>query len=210
MTVDTEPAAKLPQKSLCALSLTLAFLAGWWNVGLVKEGGALELSTVVALCLTTVVLICRDPRLAFGSHWHLPALTALLAMRELDFDKRFIETGILKLRLYTGDAPFVLKVFGVAVIALVLICLYRLLRHDGRRFLMAVQQREAWALAILAGIFAVIVAKSIDGLGRKLAPFGISLSDAQGLLVIMLEETLELGFAVALLSAAFLWHRRHV
>ena len=190
--------------------VVLAFGIGWWNAGMVKEGGALELATVAALFLLTALFVRLLPNRAFGPEWHIPVLTLLLAFRELDFDKRFMETGILKLRLYTGDAPLGAKLIGAVVIVLVLVCLYRLLRLDGRGFLRGLRRGEGWAVLIALGVVGVVVAKSVDGLGRKLAPFGIDLTEGQGAVAVFTEESLELCFALALLAALFLWVRRAV
>ncbi|SDY60561.1 hypothetical protein SAMN05444004_102118 [Jannaschia faecimaris] len=196
-----------PYGDFCVWGIIAAFAFGWWKAGLINEGGALELATVIALVLTFGLFILRLPSLAMGPEWHLPALTLLFVLRELDFDKRFMEVGVLKLRLYSGDAPLVLKFIGAMVIAIVLICLYRVVRHNGRAFLVALRAREGWAITIALGFVSGVVAKSVDGLGRKLAPFGVELSEAQGLFTIFVEEFLELGFATALLISLFLWIR---
>ncbi|CTQ49918.1 hypothetical protein [Jannaschia donghaensis] len=209
MTLPADAPRLRPFADVCATAIGVAFLVGWWTAGPVAEGGALDLATVVGLILVTGMMVLRLPSLAFGPEWHLPVITLLLALRELDFDKRFMETGVLKLRLYTGDAPLASKAVGACVIGLILTCLYRLIRHNGPDFRLSLRAREGWAVAIGLGVLAGIVAKSIDGLGRKLAPFGIDLSDAQTIFAATAQETLEFGFAAALLLALFLWIRRY-
>lgn len=205
----TDPAPVRPHLAICIVVIAIAFVIGWWNAGLINENGAFEMATLVTLLLVTTMVIIRLPSLAFGAEWHLPMLTTLLAMRELDFDKRFVESSVLKLRLYTGDAPLGVKLIGGAVIVLILLCLFRLVRHSGPNLWQALGKREGWAVLIpLAGL-AVVVAKGLDGLGRKLAPLGIALTDAQEAWAATSEEALEFLFAAALLSALFLWIRRH-
>lgn len=206
----TDSAPSLRTTALvCLTAVVLALIFGWQNAGLWKEGGAVELATVVTLLLVTGLFVVHLPRLAFGPQWHVPVLTALFAMRELDFDKRFTENGILKLRTYTGDAPLLLKLVGAGVIALALVCLYRLVARNRRDFVAALRAGHRWAILITVGTVVAIVAKGIDGLGRKLAPFGIEVSEAQGMLAGAVEESLEFSFAVALLLSLLLWLRRN-
>ncbi|WP_179379143.1 hypothetical protein [Jannaschia marina] len=208
MPAPDAPALRTPFL-ICAALITLAFGLGWLIAGPIKENGAFELATVVTLALVAATFVLRLPSLAFGAKWHLPMLAVLLALRELDFDKRFMETGILKLRLYTGDGPLLPKLIGGVVVILVLVCLWRVLRRDGPIWFAALRRREGWAIALPLGVLGVVIAKSVDGLGRKLEPFGIALSDAQDVFAVTAEEGLEFGFALALLLSLFLWIRRY-
>ncbi|MDN5569559.1 MAG: hypothetical protein L0G27_12580, partial [Paracoccus sp. (in: a-proteobacteria)] len=51
------------------------------------------------------------------SRWHQVVLVVAAGLRELDWDKAFTESGVLSLRLYSGDAPLMQKVVGLMVLA---------------------------------------------------------------------------------------------
>lgn len=95
---------------------------------LFKEGRAIELLSALWLLVAAVLWVALGTGDAMRRHWHVPVLLLLMAMREQDYDKRFLADGILKLRLYTGTAPLADKLIGLAVLALLAVCLWRLLR----------------------------------------------------------------------------------
>lgn len=201
----SDPTRKIALAS--AVMIAASLVVGWWIAGLVAENGAFELATVVALLITTGVAVAYLQVLGPTGKWHLPLLTFAMALRELDFDKRFMETGILKLRLYTGDNPLVAKIIGALVIVLVLSATWRAIRLNGPSLLRAIRKRKSWALLIVGGIVALVVAKTFDGFARKLAPLGIDVPPVFSPVFVALEESLEFGCAVALLSALLLWLR---
>ena len=166
---------------------------------LFAEGGLVENATAALLALLAVILALRAARAP--RFWHLPVIAALLCMRELDLDKA-APYGILKSRTYTGDAPLAFKLFGLAVIALILLCLWCLVRHGWRPFREAWRAGRAWPGLTVAAVAMVVVAKSIDGLNRKLAPFGLSVGEDAAAFSVAAEETMELGFAALLVIAA--------
>ncbi|MBM2574741.1 hypothetical protein JQC91_00355 [Jannaschia sp. Os4] len=169
-----------------------------------SESGPVELGTAALLAILTAVLLwraVRAPRL-----WHLPMLGALLTMREFDLDKA-VEPGLLKARTYSGDAPLAVKLLGLFVIVLALVCLWRVAR-DLPAAWRALRAGAAWPWLVGTAIVAVVVAKSFDGIGRKLAPFGIDVPPETVLALSRVEEVLELLFALLLLIAATVAWRR--
>lgn len=123
--------------------------------------------------------------------WQVPALLVLMLARELDMDKRLTDHGLLKLTTYTREAPMGNKIIGGIVIAFTLWAAGRLLRRNlptwWRRLRM--NTADAW-LILLAGLSGVL-AKTLDGLGRKLADFGIYIPEWINTLAGQSEEVLE-------------------
>jgi len=131
----------------------------------------------------------------------LPFVVTLLAMglRELDMDKRPFTEGLLKSRQYIGDTVgpverIVSLVILLGIIAAVVTLIYR----HGRTFLAALKRANGAALCVAGAIGLVVVSKSLDGLGRKLEPLGITITEAQNTYAGMIEETLELGIPLML------------
>lgn len=171
-----------------------------------KEGGVIE--TVSAV----LYLVCAAYMLTWAHRaraWPYVVLMVLFAMREADFDKRFTEVGVLKGKfLFSALVPLHQKLIGGAVIALALYVVYTIVRRDGLSFLRALRARsvEAWGWATAIGL--VFVSKSLDGLGRKLAEFGITIDPVVDLHAGALEEVLELGIGVFILLACRLFFKR--
>ena len=165
----------------------------WTESGLVEVTTALLLAALALLLLWQAV---RAPHL-----WHLPVIAALLCMRELDLDKA-VEPGLLKSRTYTGDAPLAVKLLGLLVVGLALWSLWRLVRHGWAPFRAAWAEGRAWPGLLVAAVAMVVVAKAIDGLNRKLEPFGVQVSDRTEAFAVKAEEVMELGFAALLVVAA--------
>lgn len=196
-----------------ALVVTLAFCALGFFSGksaydFVQESGAIEnASASIYLCGVFGFAVLR-PDLAFGRGWSVSVIMLLFSARELDFDKRFTEKGILQLRLYSGDYPWDQKLIGAAFVCLILVTLFVLVRRGWRPFLSGLRNGAIWAWAVALAVLTVFVAKSLDGAGRKLAPYGVELSESTDFLFVLIEEFFELGFGLLLVFAICNWIRR--
>jgi hypothetical protein len=195
---------------LIFVALVLQSLVAGFGIDHYKtEQGPFERGAVAAMGIALAAFLILAPRVALGRGWHISVLLALLVGRELDFDKRFTDKGILQLRLYTGDYPIAQQILGAAVILLVLIALWRCLRPGLRPFLSGVLDRQPWTLWLGGGVVLVVIAKTLDGIGRKLAPLGIDVTAETGSLASLAEEGLELVFALMLVLAVCTWVRDH-
>lgn len=156
-----------------------------------KEDHSIEVVSVLLLALGVVLWFTLAGRYAL-SEWQIPVLLTLMAARELDADKRFTDAGLLKLRTYTGDAPMMTKLVGGAIILLVLVASYRLLRRNLPFWFARLREGHADALLILGAFLTGVAAKGLDGLARKLEPLGVAVPQNIDLLAGRAEEALEL------------------
>ena len=124
-----------------------------------KEGHAIEVMSAVLLASAAVLWWGLGADDMAGRQWHIPVISVLMAMREMDFDKRFTSERGMQLRLYSGGSPLWEKTLGL------------------------------------------MVAKTLDGLDRKLAGFGVTISPELGTLTARLEEFLELAAYMMLVQA---------
>ncbi|WP_227267529.1 hypothetical protein [Roseobacter weihaiensis] len=195
---------------LKAFLLCLTLIFGFIAVDLVffaqgasfkREGGGLEAVSAVLYGVATALFLAVAPRRVWVSLFHVPAVMILFALRELDYDKAFTGSGILSLRLYSGDAPLATKLIGGAVAAF---AVYVILRNAWRgtpAAFRALRNKEIWPwFAILAGVL-VVGSKSIDGLGRKLLEFGIAISDDLDATASLVEEVAEAFIPVCAILA---------
>lgn len=202
------PSSWLPSLIVTGTVLALVAIFAQFDADPFAEGAAVERGTSVALLLAAGAMLLASRHGGWRGRWHLVALLVMLALREMDFDKAILSEGVLQLRLYSGDAPLAEKLIGAGIVAFAVWLMVRLLRHDLPSWLRGVRSGRPIPLILLAGGIAVVVAKSLDGLARKLQPFGVTLTPETERILVAAEESLELGFALALLVAVLLWWQR--
>ncbi|MEM9578035.1 MAG: hypothetical protein AAF999_13590 [Pseudomonadota bacterium] len=189
-----------------SIVVDLAFFAN--GESFKREGGGLENVSAVLYGVAAIVFFAHAPSSRWGRLFHVPVLMVLFAMREMDFDKAFTESGILSLRMYSGDAAMMTKVIAGSV---GLFSLYVILRTAWRGIPAALKGLRAGArwpwFAVLAGVL-VVATKSVDGLGRKLLDLGIVISNDLDSAASYAEEIGEVFIPVcAILAILACWHR---
>ncbi|RMC30268.1 hypothetical protein C9E82_18165 [Paracoccus siganidrum] len=196
---------------LLLLALTCGLTLGWLLVGLVlvetpekmfAETGPIESASAFYLIVTALWLASDMMRRRALERWHLLVFVTAAGLRELDWDKAFTDSGILSLRLYSGTAPWVQKIAGALVLTLLICAGLRLLRRDLVPWLQGLRRRQDWAWVLAVALALYVIAKSLDGLGRKLAPWGIELSDWASRSAGRSEEVMELVGALLLMQGA--------
>lgn len=197
--------------SMPALGWLLAELIRGKAAGhIFSESGSIERLSALYLILAALALAGDMTVRGTWRHWHLALLVLAGGLRELDWDKAFTESGVLSLRLYSGTAPWGQKVVGAVVLALLVWAGLRLLRRNMGPWRQGLRNRQAWAWLMALALALYTVAKSLDGLGRKLAPFGIDLAGGANTAASRGEEVLELFGAILILEVAGLrLLRRH-
>lgn len=165
------------------------------------EGRSIELGSAVLLFGAAALWLALRPDGGDRVNWHIPVILTLMGLRELDFDKRLTDEGLLQLRLYSGDAPMIQKLIGAAVVVLILICAWRLLRYNLRPWWRGIVQGRATSwLVFLAGA-TMVVAKTMDGFDRKMAGFGITVNPMLTTILGRSEELLELIMSMIIIQA---------
>lgn len=186
-------------QSTFLLALTIDLLSHETIREIFAEDHAIELMSVLLLVAAAGLLMMFDP--GVRKNWHLPTILALIALRELDLDKRLTSEGVLQLRLYSGAAPLWEKAFGMAVVTLVLACTWRLLTRTIPHWWKGLREGQAVSWLGLGAVSAILIAKSLDGLGRKLAPLGVHLDQTTLTVSGRLEELLEMVAGMLLVMA---------
>jgi hypothetical protein len=184
--------------ALLAIYAAILLAGVWWQgavVALGRENGVAEWLGLVTFVMTALWL-------AWTCLWLPAAAAGILTLRELDFHDWFFEPGLLHADLLTSDAPVRQKAVGLTVALTILAVFVALVWRGGPVLWRAVRARAAWAMALVAGTLLGVVASQLDGIGRRLEPFGIIVPDDLATRFVLLEEILELGFAVCLLFAA--------
>jgi hypothetical protein len=195
--------------ALACLSALVVVMAGLVTAHSPKdvfaETGPIERLSAVYLIGTAIWLGAMTNL----SRWHQVVLVGAAGLRELDWDKAFTDSGVLSLRLYSGDAAWGQKLAGLVILAVLMTAGLRLIYRDALPWVRALRAWDvaAWLIAGCLGLH--VVAKTLDGLGRKLAPWGIDLADWTNTIAGRTEEALELGAAILILQAvALIWSRK--
>ena len=191
---------------LCGLVLNLGERHGLLRMG---ESGPIEVASAAGYFVCALYMIARGGRDFLVSRGYFVVLTLLFGFRELDFDKAFTTMGILKSRFYLStDVPLQEKVIGLLVIALIFWTVFQLLRNHFVEFLQGLKQRAPVALGVALIFFLLAFSKSIDGLARKLKPFGIETSAEVSRWAGSVEEVLELGIPIYMVLTFHAWLSR--
>jgi hypothetical protein len=168
---------------------------------MMSEGGWIETASWISYFVAAFFVALKVRQLPV--RWSMLVLTIALGLRELDFDKRFTTMGIFKSRFYSSaDVPMGEKMIGIVVTAALVISLFFLIKNNLKPFIARLKKFEGASLSFLFAGGLLVVAKSIDGLSRKLEPFGIEPSDTVNRVAGSVEESFELAGALLILVAA--------
>ena len=179
------------------------------DLGMSKgENGAIEIASAFLWLFAALAFLWLAQPNTLSSRWHVPLLFLLFCARELDFDKKFLSQGILKARLYSGDAPIVEKLIGLVVISVILVVVVRLVKRNWRDVLAGLRDGAGWAWTTMFAFGLAGFSKLIDGADRKLASFGVELPPSVNASLSVAEEVMELGFVVVTILALCLYERQ--
>lgn len=177
--------------SAVALSVALLLVPSEMREALLAEGSAIETSSAIAYFVAGIILFVQALRIP--SRWSLAVLAMLCGARELDFDKRFTTMGIFKSRFFSNaDVPAIEKLVAVVVIAAILTVLFFAVRNYLIPFIRGIRRKSGVVISVFIFASSVVIAKSLDGMGRKLEPLGITTSDVVDQVAMSIEEVLEL------------------
>lgn len=166
---------------------------------LADEDGVIENATIFGYLWCMVYMLIYWPKDQLLKRGYIFALLLAFTLRELDFDKRFTTEGIFKTRFYLASEASLLEQFiGIAVITALLSIGYLFYRnHIKGRTLAQLLTHESRARVLLP-LCLIIIAKSLDGISRKLSIFGIETTQRSAELFQVTEEYLELFIPISI------------
>jgi hypothetical protein len=169
---------------------------------LFKEDGLIEVLSASGYFVAFALLLAYMIKKKKPDCWSLCAILFCFGLRELDFDKKFTTMGIFKSRFYLSSEVFVSeKIVGVCIILALLTCLFFMVKAYARPFLTKLKALDPFAITLLLAGGCIALSKSLDGLPRKLKPFGIVVSNDTKMLSAALEESLELMIPLLVIVA---------
>lgn len=176
------------------------------QVALTKEHGGAELATVALIVILALWFMVTGA--ATRRFWMIPAVLVLFALRERDFHNWFYEPGWLHAGVLQGANPLWQKLVTGAAMAVILVIFALMVIRGAKPFLAAFFTGQAWAWWLVGGGIFGVLSQTLDGAGRKLAPYDITISPALDRALGMTEELSELGLILCVLWAVALFKPR--
>ncbi len=157
-----------------------------------EEDGVVETMSAAGYFIGFVLLLILMGVRRSAAGWSLSVALLCLCFRELDFHKQFTTMSIFKSRFLTSSkVPTDERVVGILIIVALLALVFLILKTYLKPFVAQLRRRDPCALSILFAGMALVVSKSLDGVARKLEPFGIETTEGVKDFCQVLEESLE-------------------
>jgi len=173
-----------------------------------EEGAGIEAASAAGFALCALAVWIRTGT-AFVTKAAISVLMLALTARELDMDKRFFTRGLFKSKQYLkADVPTLEKVLSAALVLFILACFIGLIYRERHGLTAGMRRLHSGTVALAVTALLAVVAKSLDGIARKLEPFGIAVDDGLAVYLEGIEEVLEFGIMALLLVAILTWPRR--
>lgn len=164
---------------------------------LLSESGPIEIIAAVSYLLVLAYVFKKFTIAYIAKYHYFLMILFMFTLRELDFDKRFTEVGILKSKfLISEQVPVLQKIIGGLVLLILIYAVARTLYHHAMPLLKSVLKPEAYIIGIYLGVGCIVVSKTLDGLERKLKGFGFEISNWFTQHASHIEEVLEMFIAV--------------
>lgn len=161
---------------------------------MLAESGIIETASAAGYFLCAGYILVCSRRFDLPVYPYFPLLFILFGLRELDFDKRFTSIGLLKSKFYVSSVPTLgEKTVGILLITLLLYLAWCLLKNHIWVWKRAINTYSQVYIGGLMTFSLMVLAKTIDGLPRKLRPLGVQVNDTLATRLNDLEEILELG-----------------
>ncbi|NTS76046.1 hypothetical protein HR060_04120 [Catenovulum sp. SM1970] len=185
-----------------ATFITAGQLQGDALIFFIKEGGLIESLSAYGYLIVVAYMLFKGGLAYVEKYWYFVVVLLSFSARELDFDKRFTEVGVLKSKfLVSTDVSITAKIIGFSIVLLVLFALFKIARNYTKLFFSRVFKFPVIELSVgCAGAF-LVISKTLDGLARKLSSLDIFISKDADTLASLIEESMELGVPYLLLVA---------
>ncbi|MEO3998203.1 hypothetical protein [Mesorhizobium sp. CAU 1732] len=188
--------------ALILLSVLPFCLAPEMQVFYLSEGGPIQVLSAAGYLVVATTLIREMSAADLSKSWYLVLIPIAMCLREMDFHAHFTTYNITNTLLYVSpEVPFVEKIFGVSVFAVLGIAGYFLAVNHTSSFVRNLRRRDFTSMAIAAAMISAVASKTLDGAASNLSFLGIDISSTFFSMVI--EEVLELGIPIFLATAAF-------
>ena len=166
----------------------------------------IETLSALGYFLAALLMIVRGKWAYIKKYHYFFMLVLLFGFRELDFDKRFTTMGILKIKFYlSSSVPLSEKMIGLFVITVLFYILFSIVKNYYKDFFLNIKNLSPVYMGSLLIFLVLLVAKTMDGLSRKLADLGFVMEEQLVSYFELIEEILELGIPLLIISTLLIY-----
>ena len=167
----------------------------------IDEGGVIETLSAIGYFVCALLMLTKGGWEYIKKYHYFFLAVIFFGLRELDFDKKFTTMGVFKSKFYVSDSvPGIEKLVGLLVILIVLYLVFSIIRHHAKGFFTQIKNISPVHIGILTIIVFLIVAKTLDGIARKLRDFNVHIDEQASEYFLVAEEVLELGVSLMVIS----------
>jgi len=196
--------------SVCTLIILTLIYKLYEHPLWIKENGIIETISAIAYFLAALLMILKGGWAYVKEYNYFFILVIMMGLRELDFDKKFTSMGIFKSKFYLShDIAFSEKLIGLFVIIILLYSIISVITNHAKGFFTHIKNFSSIHIGILLIIVFAVFSKTIDGIARKLRDFNIILQEQTVLIFESIEEILELGIPLFIISIFLIYHSRN-
>jgi hypothetical protein len=169
-----------------------------------REGGLIDLTSALGYLICAGLMLVLGGRHVIKHHYPLIISVTLLGLRELDFDKRYSTLGLFKSATFRSpDVSLLEKAITLAIVLLVIWLFITLISKYLKPLLARAVEFNMVALSVACAGGLLVVARTLDGIARKLGDIGISVRMHTEVHTTIIEEVFELGAPYSLTIALF-------
>lgn len=167
---------------------------------LLSEDGPVEIASAALYFVCCAYALLRGGGAFLKKYPYFVVIPLLFGMRELDFDKRFTTIGVLKSKFYVSPlepwhTKLIVIMLGLAVIMLIVM----MVKNHLKALWESLRSGGDMGIGVVLVLAMLVVSKSLDGLERKCASIGLSVSPLIAKYSSVAEEIIELGIPVIML-----------
>lgn len=193
---------------LICLIAVLETIGSGFKMKLIQEGGPIEQLSAAGYFICLIMLLflrIGDTR----THLSVMLLVLILGLRELDFHVLFTPMSMEKIKFYwSPDVSIHSKVVGASIILSLLLCCAYLMKKHLWGVIKSLKRLDPDAVGLFLGLAFIGIAKSLDGIQRKLGDFHFSITQSMMELTTVGEEILELGIPYMFIIAIVAYHQK--
>ncbi|WP_157471752.1 hypothetical protein [Gilvimarinus agarilyticus] len=169
-----------------------------------QEGSLIDRTSALGYLICAGLMLVLGGRDLLKHHYPLMIGVTLLGLRELDFDKRYSTLGLFKSATFRSpDVSLLEKGITLVVVLLVVWLAIALIVKYLRPLLTRAVQFNMVAISICCAGGLLVVARTLDGIARKLGEFGVNVTAHTEVHTTIIEEVFELGAPYSLIIALF-------
>jgi hypothetical protein len=203
--VKRKAAIQLVLLMVAASILLWCFLPYLTVQAAIREGGPIEDITLVLYLVAAVSVFSF--LMKFTTVKNAVSLAILLAAmfaRECDFHNHFTGVSVFKIRYWLSDAPYQHKLVALALISLVVVSLFYLIKDNAHKIKADNSKKISYSYTVITLLWFIPLTKLLDRSPAILREkFGLDLDDTFIALLSINEELLECGIPILVVLAIF-------